>query len=146
MANTVIYNGKEYKSNTAVKAQARLEVMEVVANALTEAFGEGLVQKVGTNEYGVVVGEVLDKDGFGQDVCITLKPVVKEWEDRKTDKRKFEKFDLNTAAEMYQLEVDEKEEKAKEKARLKKEKIARDKKAREEKKEAEATKEENNNG
>ena len=87
MANTVIFNGVEFKSATAVKAQARVSTMEVVVSALKEKFGESNVAKVGSNEYGVIIGQVIDKDGFPQDVAVTLKPTVKEWESRKTDKR-----------------------------------------------------------
>ena len=80
MANTVIFNGVEFKSATAVKAQARINTMDVVVSALKTAFGDDKVAKVGSNEYGVIVGEVTDKDGFPQEVVVTVKPTVKEWE------------------------------------------------------------------
>ena len=117
MANTVIFNGVEFKSATAVKAQARADVMAVIVKALREAYGEDNVAKVGSNEYGVIIGQVTDKDGFPQDVVTTLKPTVKEWESRKTDKREYEKYVLADKAQEYEIETKEKEEKkAKDKA------------------------------
>lgn len=133
----IIFNGVEFKSATAVKAQARIDVMAVVTNALRAAYGEDNVAKVGSNEYGVVVGQVLDKDGFPADVTVTVKPIVKEWENRKTDKRVYEQFILADAADAYAIEVKEKEEKKEKDKQAREEKKARDKKAREEKAKAE---------
>ena len=128
MANTVIFNGVEFKSATAVKAQARVSTMDVVVSALKEKFGESNVAKVGSNEYGVIIGQVIDKDGFPQDVVVTVKPTVKEWESRKTDKRTYEQFILADAADAYAIEVKEKEEKrARDKAEREKAKAEKEK-------------------
>ena len=131
MANTVIFNGVEFKSATAVKAQARADVMAVIVKALREAYGEDNVAKVGSNEYGVIVGQITDKDGFPQDVVTTLKPTVKEWESRKTDKREYEKYVLADAAKAYKIEIKEKEEKKEQERKAREEKKARDKAERE---------------
>ena len=133
----VIFNGVEFKSATAVKAQARIDVMEVITNALRTAYGEDNVAKVGSNEYGVIIGQVIDKDGFTADLTVTVKPTVKEWESRKTDKRTFEQFILADAADAYAIEVKKKEEKKEKDKQAREEKKARDKKAREEKATAE---------
>ena len=128
MANTVIFNGVEFKSATAVKAQARVSTMEVVVSALKEKFGESNVAKVGSNEYGVIIGQVQDKDGLPQDVVVTVKPTVKEWESRKTDKRTYTQFILADAADAYAIEVKEKEEKrARDKAEREKAKAEKEK-------------------
>ena len=128
MANTVIFNGVEFKSATAVKAQARINTMDVVVSALKTAFGDDKVAKVGSNEYGVIIGQVIDKDGFPQDVVVTLKPTVKEWESRKTDKRTYTQFILADAADAYAIEVKEKEEKrARDKAEREKAKAEKEK-------------------
>ena len=137
MANTVIFNGTEFKSATAVKAQARIDVMAVITNALRTAYGDNNVAKVGSNEYGVIIGQVIDKDGFTADLTVTVKPTVKEWENRKTDKRVYEQFILADAADAYAIEVKEKEEKKEKDKQAREEKKARDKKAREEKATAE---------
>ena len=131
MANTVIFNGTEFKSATAVKTQARADVMAVITKALREAYGEDNVAKVGSNEYGVIVGQVTDKDGFPQDVVTTLKPTVKEWESRKTDKREYEKYVLADKAQEYEIETKEKEEKKAKEKKEREEKKARDKAERE---------------
>ena len=124
----IIFNGVEFKSATAVKAQARIDVMAVVTNALRTAYGDDNVAKVGSNEYGVVVGQVLDKDGFPADVTVTIKPTVKEWESRKTDKRTYTQFILADAADAYAIEVKEKEEKrARDKAEREKAKAEKEK-------------------
>ena len=131
MANTVIFNGVEFKSATAVKAQARADVMAVIVKALREAYGEDNVAKVGSNEHGVIVGQVIDKDGFPQDVVTTLKPTVKEWESRKTDKREYEKYVLADKAQEYEIETKEKEEKKAKEKKEREEKKAKDKAERE---------------
>ena len=131
MANTVIFNGVEFKSATAVKAQARADVMAVIVKALREAYGEDNVAKVGSNEYGVIIGQVTDKDGFPQDVVTTLKPTIKEWESRKTDKREYEKYVLADKAQEYEIETKEKEEKKAKEKKEREEKKARDKAERE---------------
>ena len=128
MANTVIFNGTEFKSATAVKAQARVSTMDVVVSALKEKFGENNVAKVGSNEYGVIIGQVIDKDGFPQDLVVTVMPTVKEWESRKTDKRTYTQFILADAADAYAIEVKEKEEKrARDKAEREKAKAEKEK-------------------
>lgn len=137
MANTVIFNGAEFKSATAVKAQVRIDTMDIVVSALKEKFGESNVAKVGSNEYGVIVGQVTDKDGFPQDVVVTVKPTVKEWESRKTAKREYEQFTLADVAQAYEMEVKEKEEKKEQEKQEKEKKKTIDKKAREEKEEEE---------
>ena len=131
MANTVIFNGVEFKSATAVKAQARINTMDVVVSALKTAFGDDKVAKVGSNEFGVIVGEVTDKDGFPQEVVVTVKPTVKEWESRKTAKREYEQFILADVAQAYEMETKEKEEKRAEEKAKREEKKARDKAQRE---------------
>lgn len=140
MTNTRDYTGM--KNATAVKAQARIDVMEVIVSALIAEFGDDAVKKVGTNEYAVVVGTANDSDGCPNDVVTTVKPTVKEWETRKTTKKTFEKYDIDAEAEAYEMSITEKEKAKAEKERLKAEKIARDKKTREEKKKAEKTEEE----
>ena len=140
MANTVIFNGVEFKSATAVKAQARINTMDVVVSALKTAFGDDKVAKVGSNEYGVIVGEVTDKDGFPQEVVVTVKPTVKEWESRKTDKRTYTQFILADEAQAYEIETKEKEEKRAEEKAKREAKKERDK-AQREKEKAEKAKE-----
>ena len=127
----VIFNGVEFKSATAVKAQARADVMDVIVNALKAEYGDDNVAKVGSNEYGVIVGQVTDKDGFPQDVVTTLKPTVKEWEDRKTDKRVYEKYILSDVAKAYKIETKEKEEKKEQERKAREAKKAKDKAERE---------------
>ena len=139
MANTVIFNGVEYKNSTAVKSAMRDLVMSVCVKALKEEFGDELVKKVGSNEWGIVVGQI-DDNGCTVDAVTTIKPTVKEWADRKTAKKTYERYDLEDNAQAYEMEV---KEKAEEKA--KKEKEREEKKAREqaerEKKKAEKEKE-----
>lgn len=136
MANVRNYTGM--KNATAVKAQVRADVMEVITRALIVEYGEENVKQVGSNEYAVVAGIVNDKDGFPQDVCATVKPTVKEWETRKTTKKTFEKYDIASEAEAYEIGVAEKEEEKVKKAKAKEEKIERDRATREAKKKTES--------
>lgn len=113
----IMFNGVEFKSATAVKAQARIDSMEVIVVALKAKFGDDKVAKVGSNEYGIIVGQIEDSNGFLQDVVVTIKPTVKEWESRKTAKREYEQYILAEAAEAYEIKIKKKEEaKAKAKA------------------------------
>lgn len=116
MANTIIFNGAEFKNSTSVKNAMRKRVMEVCVKACKEEFGEDLVKKVGTNEWGIVVGQI-DDNGCIIDAVTTIKPTAKEWADRKTAKKTYERYDLEDNAQAYEMEVKEKEEE-----RIKKEK------------------------
>ena len=75
MTNAKNYTGM--KNATAIKAQVRIDVMEVIVNALRKAYGEDSVYKVGSNEFAVIAGVINDKDGFEQEICATVKPIVK---------------------------------------------------------------------
>lgn len=133
MANTIIFNGAEFKNSTSVKNAMRKRVMEVCVKACKEEFGEDLVKKVGTNEWGIVVGQI-DDNGCPVDAVTTLKPTVKEWADRKTAKKVYERYDLEDNAQAYEMEVKEKEEERIQKEKEKEEKKAKDKAERERKK------------
>lgn len=67
MANTVIFNGTGFKS-----AQAKVYTVEDIVTALKEKFGKDNVTKVGSNKYGIIIGQVQDKDGFPQDLVEIL--------------------------------------------------------------------------
>ena len=141
----IMYNNREFKNATAVKSQVRKDVMSIVIDALIKEYGLETVKKVGSNEYGVIVGTVTDAEGYPQDVVATIKPTVKEWEDRKTDKKVFEKFVLDDVAESYEIETKEKEEKAEKERKKREDKKKKDIEARAKKKiEAEKKKLEEN--
>ena len=126
MANTVIYNGIEYKNATTVKNQMRKEIMEICVNALIDHYGEDAVAKIGTNEYACIVGTITS-DGFPLDAVATVKPTVKEWEDRRTDKKEFKRFDFDYEKADYEKRLREKEAEKKKKEEAKAKKIAADK-------------------
>ena len=133
MANTVIFNGQEFKNSTAVKSAMRDLVMSVCVKALKEEFGDEFVKKVGSNEWGIVVGQI-DDNGCPVDAVTTLKPTVKEWADRKTAKKTYERYDLDDNATAYEMEVKEKEEEKAKKEKEREEKKAREKAEKERKK------------
>jgi hypothetical protein len=133
MASTVIFNGVEYKNATAVKNAMRERVMSVCVKALKEEFGDELVKKVGSNEWGIVVGQISD-EGCTIDAVTTLKPTAKEWTDRKTKEKTYERYDLEDNATAYEMGVKEKAEEKAKKEKEREEKKARDKAERERKK------------
>lgn len=133
MASTIIFNGQEFKNATAVKAFMRDLVMSVCVKACKDEFGENLVKKVGSNEWGIVVGQI-DDNGCTVDAVTTLKPTVKEWADRKTAKKIYERYDLEDNAQAYEMEVKEKAEEKAKKEKEREEKKAKDKAEREKKK------------
>lgn len=133
MANTVIFNGQEFKNSTAVKSAMRDLVMSVCVKALKEEFGDDFVKKVGSNEWGIVVGQI-DDNGCPVDAVTTLKSTVKEWADRKTAKKIYERYDLDDNAQAYEMEVKEKAEEKAKKEKEREEKKAREKAEKERKK------------
>ena len=133
MANTVIFNGQEFKNSIAVKSFMRDLVMSVCVKALKEEFGDDFVKKVGSNEWGIVVGQI-DDDGCTVDAVTTIKPTVKEWADRKTAKKVYERYDLEDNATAYEMEVKEKTEEKAKKEKEREEKKAREKAEKERKK------------
>lgn len=131
-------NIKDYsnlKNSTAIKAQVRIDVMKVVVNALKEYYGEDSVLQVGSNEYVVSAGTTRNSKGLTVDVPVTLKPTVKEWEDRKTAKKEYLKYDMLHESKEYFNKVQEDKEKAEQNKKKKAEKIARDQADRAKKKE-----------
>lgn len=119
------------KTPTAVKNIVRSEAFAIMLEMFAERFGEDRVSIVGNSTIAVGVTDIKDKDGFMQEICIEVKPVVKDYEDRTTATKKISAYDRLDEAEAYQTQKTEKEKEAEEKAKAKAEKIKRDKKARE---------------
>lgn len=131
------FNLSDYKTETAFKNAFREYVFGKLTEILSVEFGSDKVSIVGNNTLGIGV-DYTDKDGFLEEICFEIKPVVKPISDKTTDKRKTEKYDRLTACEQYNVEKSEKEKAIEEKAKAKAEKIERDKKAREQAKENKA--------
>lgn len=125
---------KDYSSYTKVKDAGRELAFSELLELLSAHYGADRVSIVGGSEIAVGATDVTDKDGFTYELCFTVKPVMKDYKERKTATKTIDEFDRLTAAKIYEAEKSEKERKAEEKAKAKAEKVARDKKAREEKK------------
>ena len=121
-------------------AQAKVELTELIINALVAEFGEENVAMIRTggtsqvNEIGVKIGTITDTDGFTYDFCATINPTIKGFKERVTKRYTVEAFDFETAKQAYVDDVIAKTQEKEAKAKAKAEKIERDKKAREEKK------------
>ena len=124
----------EGKTTTAIKTAIRETAFSDLITAFSEIYGADSVSIVGNSEIAVGCGIVKDKDGFERECVFTVKPVVKDYEDRKTATKTIKAYDRLDEAEAYEAEKSEKEKKAEEKAKAKAEKKARDEKARAEKK------------
>ena len=125
---------KDYSSYTKVKDAGRELAFSELLELLSAHYGADRVSIVGGSEIAVGAIDVTDKDGFTYELCFTVKPVMKDYKERKTATKTIDEFDRLTAAKIYEAEKSEKERKAEEKAKAKAEKVARDKKARAEKK------------
>ena len=101
---------------------------------MSEIFGAERVSVIGNSEIAVGIGDTKDSDGFTREVCFTVKPVIKDWQDRKTASKTIEAFNRADEAEAFKISKSEAEAKAEERAKAKAEKKARDEKARAEKK------------
>jgi hypothetical protein len=98
---------------------------------LGEIFGTENVAMVRTgsssqvNEIGVKISTV-NKDGFEYDLCMTLNPQIKDFEDRQTKTKTFSAFDFEESKSEYLRYVEDKKNKEKTKKELKEKKIAKD--------------------
>lgn len=132
MENFTIINFDVYKNATAIKKEARLVVFELLKDFFTEKLGEENVSITGTNELAVHIGDKTLSDGSIAEVCATIKPTVKDYEERRTDKNFFPAFERYKKEDEYNEEMKAKAAKKKESDEKKKAKISRDKKARQE--------------
>lgn len=125
---------KDFKSPTALKNHVRESVFSDMLEMFAVKYGADRVTIVDKSEIAVGVNDIETKDGASYEIVITVKPVVKDYEDRKTATKTINRFDRLDEGEIYKAKKTEKEKQAEEKARLKAEKIERDKKARAKKK------------
>ena len=131
---------------TAIKTDAKSNLTEKLLTFLATEYGAENVAivRVGTasgakNVIGIRAGTV-EEDGGVFDLCFTLDPSTKEWQERlssKTGKVWREGFDFETARDEYVKYCDDKAQKAAAKAAAKEKKIAADTAARAKKKETE---------
>lgn len=132
------YTVSKDNSVSKIKADVKADITAALIDFLKERYGEdgvGMVRTGSTsktNEIAVIVGEA-ENEGETNAVVVTINPTVKEFANRKTDKRTYTAFDFVAARDAYDTYVDEKEAKAAEAAESKAKKIARDKAAREKK-------------
>ena len=125
------FTATEFKSAKSVKDAARETAFDVLVSAFADVFGADAVSVVGNAEVAVCVGTRVLSDGTVGEVCVTVKPVAKDFDFRATASGKvFEPFERLTAADEYEAEKSEKERKAEERARAKEAKRKADEAAR----------------
>lgn len=151
MVLTTLSERKRYKMATVitkentitkVKADKKTEVIEKITAFLASEYGEDAVAMVRTgntsktNEIAVIV-DTAEVEGETNPIVVTINPTVKEFANRKTDKKTYTAFDFAAAKAEYETYVAEKATKDAEKAKAKADKIAKDEAKRKEKAEAE---------
>lgn len=125
------------KTAKSVKDSARDLAFEALVAQFSEVFGADNVSVVGNAEIAVCVGTRVLSDGTEGEVCVTIKPVSKDFDRRVTASGKvFEPFERLVAADLYADERTEKERTAEEKARANERKKQADAAARAKKAEA----------
>lgn len=87
-----------------IKNGFRNAVLEDLMNYLSERYET--VRKIDNTELGFIIGCAPDNEGFSSDVCITLKPVVKNWYDKPAEKRPVRRYDLDEVAEAYERDME----------------------------------------
>ena len=123
---------------TKVKADKKAEVTEKIMAFLTSEYGEDSVAMIRTgntsktNEIGFIV-DTAEVEGETNPIVVTLNPTVKEFANRKTDKKQYVAFDFASAKAEYETYVADKATKDAEKAKAKAEKVAKDEAKRKEK-------------
>lgn len=129
------FNAPEFKTAKSVKDAARDAAFSALIEGMAMAFGADAVTVIGNAEIAVCVGERILSDGTTGEVCVTIKPVAKDFDFRTTNSGKtFEPFERMTAGDEYEADKTEKERKAEEKAAAKARKKAADEAARAKKK------------
>ena len=123
---------------TKVKADKKAEVTEKIMAVLIGEYGENSVAMIRTgntsktNEIGFIV-DTAEVEGETNPIVVTLNPTVKEFANRKTDKKQYVAFNFAGAKAEYETYVTEKATKDAEKAKAKAEKVAKDEVKRKEK-------------
>lgn len=123
---------------TKVKADKKAEVTEKIMAFLIGEYGEDAVAMIRTgntsktNEIGFIV-DTAEVEGETNPIVVTLNPTVKEFANRKTDKKQYVAFDFADAKAEYETYVADKATKDAEKAKAKAEKVAKDEAKRKEK-------------
>ena len=123
---------------TKVKADKKAEVTEKIMAFLIGEYGEDAVAMIRTgntsktNEIGFIV-DTAEVEGETNPIVVTLNPTVKEFANRKTDKKQYVAFDFTGAKAEYETYVADKATKDTEKAKAKAEKVAKDEAKRKEK-------------
>ena len=123
---------------TKVKADKKAEVTEKIMAFLIGEYGENSVAMIRTgntsktNEIGFIV-DTAEVEGETNPIVVTLNPTVKEFANRKTDKKQYVAFNFAGAKAEYETYVTEKATKDAEKAKAKAEKVAKDEVKRKEK-------------
>lgn len=108
-------NFNEFKTVASVKSAAREMMSTKLLEFFQKEFGESNVSIVGSNEIAVCVGTRNDSFGNPQEICVSIKPTAKDYENRKATKKSFVAFDRLAAAKEYENSYTEKEEKKLEK-------------------------------
>ena len=117
-------NFNNFVTATAVKNEARRIAAEMLKEFFLEKFGAENVSVVGSNEIAVCLGTKDLADGTTAEVCITVKPTAKDYENRKTTKKTFEAFERIVEEEAYEMECKDKADKKVKAEAEKKKKIA----------------------
>ena len=140
MVLTTLSERKRYKMATVitkentitkVKADKKAEVIEKITAFLVGEYGEDAVAMVRTgntsktNEIAVII-DTAEVEGETNPIVVTINPTVKEFANRKTDKKTYTAFDFAAAKAEYETYVAEKATKDAEKAKAKAEKVAKD--------------------
>lgn len=136
-----MYTVSKENSVSNIKAQVKAALVTEFIDYLADKYGEDAVGMIRTgttsktNEIGFIVDEVTGEDGEVNPLVVTINPTVKEFANRKTDKKTYTAFNFIAARNAYDAYADEKEAKAADAAEKKAKKIASDKARREKAKE-----------
>ena len=130
-----MYDFNQCKTTKEVKDKAREMAFQNLIQAYAAIYGEESVSVIGASEAAVCLGTRTLADGTTGEVCITVKPIAKDFDIRRAESGKvFKPFERIKMEEDYEDEVAKAKAKAEENARKKAAKKAADEKARAKKK------------
>lgn len=117
---------KDFKSGKALKDKVRETVFADMLEMYIEKYGEENVSIVNKSEIAVCVNTVLMPNGQEYEICCTIKPVMKDFDDRKTPTKVLKAYQRIREEEAYEVDKQASEKKAEEKARRNAEKKRKD--------------------
>lgn len=119
-------NIKDFKNNRAIQAFARTTAFTDLVEMFSTKYGTDKVSIVGNNTIAVALEDIELANGEISEICVEIKPVAKDVDDRKTPNKIIKGYERLNEADAYEFDKKESERKAEETAKRNAEKKRKD--------------------